>query len=342
MSLAIMFDTVGHARIGEFMGYVGIGMNLGTILGPKFGGMVYDRWGLNGVFAMCLSLISGDIIFRVLMQEKRLTRRHSSIAIAASHDTDTDTTSTTASSIPPTTRTPTTTPSEKPSSKLTRLLSRANRLPSIITLLYRPRFLSTLWGLFIMAAIGDAFKIALPIHAASIFHWPPTRIADTYIVLAGPAFLGPLFGRAADRIGPRSVAVAGLLVLGTCIILLRTVVAAEDEAPFWVLLACIGLGTTVALEPLTAEIAHVVAKEDAERPFRPQYRNGSYGQGYGLFNTAWSAGNTFGPIWAGYMYERHGWKALWLVLGLVTLGTVGPVFLLCSGWLFGRRRRKVA
>ncbi|KAM0721146.1 hypothetical protein Q7P37_003433 [Cladosporium fusiforme] len=338
MSLAIMFDTVGHARIGEFMGYVGIGMNLGTILGPKFGGMVFDRWGLNGVFTVCLSLIAGDVVLRVLMKEKRLSRRHSSIAIAASHDTDTDTTSTTSTIIPAAT---TASSSEKPNSKLAKAITQARRLPSIITLLYRPRFLCTLWGLFIMAAIGDAFKIALPIHGKHVFSWSATRIADTYIVLATPAFLGPLFGRAADRIGPRYVAVGGLVCLGACIILLRTVLAAEDESIFWLLLACIGLGTTVALEPLTAEIAHVVAKEDASRPFEPKFRNGSYGQGYGLFNTAWSAGNTLGPLWAGYMYERHGWKALWLVLGLVTLGTALPVFLLCGGWWF-HRRRKVA
>lgn len=329
MSLAIMFDAVGHARIGEFMGYVGIGMNTGTIAGPKFGGYVYERWDLNGVFIMCLCLIAGDVVLRFLMAERKPSSRRSSITTTQDQDPNT----------------PTSQSQEKPPSKRRRFSSKAHTLPPIITLLYRPRFLTTLWGVLVMAVIGDAFKIALPLQGAKLFGWTPLKVADCYIVLAAPAFLGPIFGRLADKLGPRWVAVGGLGALGACIVALRIVDKPGDKAMLWALLVLIGLGMTVALEPLTAEIAHVVDREDAARASsrggRRTFAQGSYGQGYGLFNTAWSAGNTFGPLWTAYVYEKKGlgWNVLWLVLGVVTLCTAGPVFLMCGGWWFHRGRK---
>lgn len=327
MSLAIMFDTVGHARIGEFMGYVGIGMNLGTILGPKIGSVVFNYFGLHGVFAMCLLLIGGDLILRLVMSEKKVPASRNPSLTSASQPTKTDDID----------KAP---QQEKPPTRRKKVSSLAHRLPSVITLLYRPRFVCAIWGVFIMAVIGDAFKIALPLHARENFGWDHNKVADAYVALAAPAFFGPVFGHISDRFGRRPVAVVGMLVLGACLLALRAITDSADHRLLWALLPVIGVAVTVVLEPLTADIAYVVTKEDESRVGSARFRNGSYGQGYGLFNTAWSAGNTFGPIWSAHMYEAHSWDSLWLALGMTVVVTTVPVFLLCGGWWFHDVRKK--
>ncbi|RHZ59808.1 MFS transporter [Aspergillus thermomutatus] len=49
VGLALLVDTVGDARIGEAMGYVGIGISLGVSLGPILGGVLYN---FGGFFAV--------------------------------------------------------------------------------------------------------------------------------------------------------------------------------------------------------------------------------------------------------------------------------------------------
>lgn len=327
MSLAIMFDAVGHARIGEFMGYVGVGMNLGTILGPKIGSVVFNFYGLDGVFVMCLCLISGDLALRFVMADRQVPASRSPSVTAAALSTSPTNINRAASQ-------------EKPPGKRQKAHALAHRLPSLITLLYRPRFLLAIWGVFIMAVIGDAFKIALPLHASENFGWDVNRVADAYVALAAPAFFGPLFGHLSDRFGRRPVAVIGMLALGACLLSLRATTDSSDHKLLWTLLPIIGVAVTVVLEPLTADIAYIVTKEDESRLGSAKYRNGSYGQGYGLFNTAWSAGNTFGPIWAAHMYEKHNWNTLWLFLGTTVAVTTVPVFLLCGGWWFHSTRKQ--
>jgi MFS family permease len=53
------------------------------------------------------------------------------------------------------------------------------------------------------------------------------------------------------------------------------------------------------LAPSMSEIAHIAGEN-----------GGDYGQVYGLFNVAFSAGFLVGPLWGGYVIERAGWSAL--------------------------------
>ena len=70
--LAIMVDTAGEGCVGEYMGYVGLALNAGTVIAPLLGGVVFARRGYNAVFAMTFGLIALDILLRVTMIERHV------------------------------------------------------------------------------------------------------------------------------------------------------------------------------------------------------------------------------------------------------------------------------
>jgi len=59
---------------------------------------------------------------------------------------------------------------------------------------------------------------------------------------------------------------------------------------------------------------------------------GDYGQVYGLFNAAFSAGLLVGPFWGGYVIERAGWSVL---VGSLA-GLAGLSAILVGIWTGGR------
>lgn len=70
--LALMVDTVGQKDVGQMMGYVGASLSLAFLIGPALGGVVAERAGYEGVFAMCWACIGLDIVLRLVMIEKKV------------------------------------------------------------------------------------------------------------------------------------------------------------------------------------------------------------------------------------------------------------------------------
>ena len=71
--LAVLVDTVGQKHIGEYMGYVGIALNAGSILAPLLGGIVFAKAGYDAVFGLVTGVVVLDILLRVLMVEKSIS-----------------------------------------------------------------------------------------------------------------------------------------------------------------------------------------------------------------------------------------------------------------------------
>ena len=75
---------------------------------------------------------------------------------------------------------------------------------------------------------------------------------------------------------------------------------------------------TMTLDPVMAEVAYVVTAKSRKNP--EAYNgagNKAYAQAFGLFNTAYSLGNTLGPIIAGLIKDAAGWSTMGWVLGLL-------------------------
>ncbi|KAF2209649.1 hypothetical protein CERZMDRAFT_86953 [Cercospora zeae-maydis SCOH1-5] len=375
--LAVMVDTVGQEHIGEYVGYIGIGLNAGSLIAPSLGGIVFAKCGYHAVFGLITAIVVLDILLRLVMIEKRfrptadfsltitpceatlelgpsaelankkqpqlaidqislssqmtLVARQAPITIAT---TTTTTTSTT------TTKQPTTTLSS---------------IPPIFRLLTCARFLSSLWGIFVLAAVFSGFQATLALFVHTTFHWTPIGSGLIFIPLSLPSLFGPYIGSLCDRYAHASrwFAASGYLIFCASLVSLRFVEtnALSQKVLLCVLLCAVGSCMALILEPLFKEVterAERLEREDAvviasssngeKEAFTETTTTtttaGYYGSAYAWFNISWSFGNFLGPLMAGMIMGHAGWKTMTWAMGL--LGGVGafPVGLWCGGWYF--------
>ncbi|KAK5128520.1 hypothetical protein LTR85_003189 [Meristemomyces frigidus] len=350
--LAVMVDTVGEGRIGEYMGYIGIALNMGTLVAPMLGGIVFARAGYNAVFAMASAVVAVDIALRLLMIERKEAEKWMpseavlgdvvdlgdvELAMATKRTKQTVTEVTELS--------PSTSCDALPMAEKGGRSRRSTkcRLPPVLTLLFSYRFLSALWGVMVQATIYSGFQAVLPLALHHTFGWNSVGGGLIFLPLVVPGLLGPLVGMVSDRFGPRWLATAGLLGLCPSMILLR-LVDRDDLAHkvlLCILLALVGCCIALTLEPLIAEITYLGGSHNAGDGYRDVGEKiGSYAQAYALFNLAWSVGDTVGPLWAGLVMDAAGWETMTLSLGLLGGLSAIPTALWCGGWLFSKRDDK--
>jgi multidrug resistance protein len=129
----------------------------------------------------------------------------------------------------------------------------------------------------------------------------PARIGLVFGVAAiASAVLHPLYGRLADRWGPRRLTLLGLGISGSVMPALAGVVSVESAIPIFVLQVA---ALSMVIAPSLAYMAE--ATSDAGL--------GSFGVAYGLYNVAWGVGLLAGPAVGGFLFERMGLArlALW-------------------------------
>jgi MFS family permease len=75
VGFALLVDTVGQAEIGKTLGWTNISMSVSILSSPLLGGVVYQRAGYYSVYYMAFGLIALDILFRLLLIEKKIARQ---------------------------------------------------------------------------------------------------------------------------------------------------------------------------------------------------------------------------------------------------------------------------
>lgn len=70
VGLAIVADNVPPERVGEAMGHTTIALTWGFLLGPTIGGIMYEKLGFEGTFAIPAGLIVVDVVLRFAMIER--------------------------------------------------------------------------------------------------------------------------------------------------------------------------------------------------------------------------------------------------------------------------------
>jgi multidrug resistance protein len=135
----------------------------------------------------------------------------------------------------------------------------------------------------------------------------PARIGLVFgIAAVAAAALHPLYGRLADRLGPRKLTLWGLAVSGCVLPLIGRVVSFESAIPIFVV--------------QTAALALVIAPSLAYMGEATSSAGlGSFGVAYGLYNVAWGVGLLGGPAIGGFLFERIGLQhlALWWAPGVM-------------------------
>ena len=356
--LALLADTVGQEDVGQAMGYVGLAMSLGLLVGPLLGGVVFarsispaklarridligSRAGYYSVFGMAFGLIGLDIVLRVVLIEKKAARKwievdevHSLQGHLAAHGAemelparqlhshskrdDAATNSSQALGIP----------TEDGGTSA----GRQNRLPPIITLLGSRRLLAGLWACLVQASLLTSFDATLPLFVHNTFGWSSTGAGLIFLAIVIPSSVGPFVGILSDRYGPRWFAALGFLLTTPFLVLLRYVThnSLNQKVLLCALLFFIGLCDTLVFAPITAEITYVVEAKERKRPGL-YGTNGAMAQAYGLFNMAWAGGCLVGPIWAGMVNETVGWGTMAWTLGLLSFVTAFPTAIWTGG-----------
>ena len=156
-----------------------------------------------------------------------------------------------------------------------------------------------------------------------------------FLPLTIPAFLGPVVGSLCDRYGSRWPVLAGFLLLCPSLTLLLLVNhdSMRQKVLLCALLTLAGCCFTMTLDPVIAEVAYIVEQKTKTDLRKYGTSTRTYAQAFGLFNMAYSLGNTVGPLIAGLIRDAAGWTTMAWVLGLLSGVTAIPTGLLCGGWL---------
>ncbi|TVY94326.1 putative MFS-type transporter [Lachnellula willkommii] len=361
VGLALLVDTVGGEKIGQWMGTAMSMSSFGLIIAPLFGGVVYHRAGYMAVFLMILGLIIVDIVMRLFMIEKKHAQKYlkssptneaSGYTTFSNDHTDERINGATHQS------TDYSTPRNEDllaipedntrieSNETTALLSnkksnhkskpaiatKAGQLPTIIVLLLSPRVSSNIYGIFVNVSIQATFDGVLPLFVKNTFHWNSLDAGLIYLCLAIPALAGPFVGQLSDRFGPRWIAVLGCALTSIPLFLMRLV--EENNTQHKVLLGCLlvltGFTNILIVAPVAADLSTCVEKMEEEQPgiFGP---GGAYGQVFALFNCSMAAATMFGPIVAGAISEQYGWKAMTVAMGIFSISGAIPTFFFTGG-----------
>lgn len=334
---ALLVDTVGQKEIGQTLGWVSLSLSMGILVSPLLGGVVYEKAGYYAVFYMAFALIAFDIFLRLALIEKKLARQwgvekesaepqRASIQEVA--DTEVVTSSESAEDR--------TEKEEEMSSNVVTVAAPTevprSKLPPMFLLLKSRRLLTALWGCIVQGSLTSAFDSVVPLYVQKVFHWNSVGAGLIFLAVVIPNLAAPAVGWASDNYGPRWLAVGGFIFAIPFWILLRVVTydSLNQKVLFAALLALIGLGLTLVMPPLMAEITYVVEAKEKQNPgrFGP---TGAYAQAYGLFVAAFAAGTLIGPLWSGYINQAAGWGTMSWTLGLLSMAGAIPCLIYTGG-----------
>ncbi|KAL6235360.1 major facilitator superfamily domain-containing protein [Aspergillus navahoensis] len=334
---ALLVDTVDKEGLGQALGYIGMGMTFGAMGGPLLGGVLYEHGGYYSVFALAFALIALDIVFRVVMIERKDAARWLAEDVQVSETSQPqpdDIERRKDGSKPALLQEPYSSPSsaEQPQKK---------RKAALLTLLASSRILVALWAYFILSLLLTSFDSVLPLFVEETFHWKQTAQGLIFIPLTIPHIVDPIFGYVNDNYPSSRRYLAGGAFFATVPVLvcLRFVQhdATHDIILLCALLALVGLCIAAMFAIILVEISYVVQEKEDANP-GVWGKGGAMALAYGVSNSAWAGGSLAGPFLAGFIRESSGWGTMAWVLALVVGVTGVPVLGFIGGWVSGRRK----
>ncbi|KAM3084249.1 hypothetical protein ACMFMF_001606 [Clarireedia jacksonii] len=351
VGFALLADTVGTKDIGQWMGYVISSLNMGMLISPTIGGIMYAKFGYASLFAVMFALIAVDILLRLLMVEKKVAMRitkgkgvlgaqaygtfQESNDRASSHQQEFSGSSNSSSATDPLVQ-----GSKNPS------LPQANAdhtLP-LITLLKSPRICTDLYGVWVTVFLLASFDAALPIFVEREFGWDSTGSGLIFLTITFPIFAAPLAGWLAD-IWPSRWLIALWFMLSAVFVVLLVLInhdSLEQKVLLCILLSLygnaafsmilhtlthqIGFTRVFASSPLGADLSRAVASMERDTPGIFGH-SGASGQVFALYTSASAAGVLAGPAWTSFAFGEKSWVFLVSSLGILTATIVVPVIL---------------
>lgn len=347
--LALLADSMNSDELGRAMGWVGMAMTLGLMIGPLIGGVLYQHGGYYAVFGLSFGFIGLDIISRLVMIE----RRHAMPWLKEEEEEEQD------DEVPQQGETTQGT-KEKPanvdvaaqSEPTTPVHAEENardpqpprktlRFGRLQHLFNSSRMIISIWTYLIISVMLTSFDSVLPLFVKDTFGWAQTAQGLIFIPISIPSFLDPLVGFIVDKF-PRSyryICSGALFLSVPPLVTLRFVMHNEmgDKVLLCALLVLIGLCVSCLMPPVMVEVSVVVSEKEKKDP-EVFGQGGAMALAYGFLNAAWAAGSIIGPFFAGFIRDDAGWSTMTWALAILTGVTGVPVLLLLGGHF---RRRGV-
>ncbi|PQE22807.1 hypothetical protein CJF30_00008403 [Rutstroemia sp. NJR-2017a BBW] len=351
VGFALLADTVGTKDIGQWMGYVISSLNVGMLIAPTIGGIMYARCDYASLFAVMFVLIAVDILLLLVMVEKKVAARTtrgrsvlSTHAYGTFHEgTDgsncqqqeslesSNNSSPTDSLLPG---------NENPSSPRVNV---DHPLP-LVTLLSSPRIWTDLYGVWVTEFLLASFDAALPIFEEREFGWDSMGGGLVFLTITFPIFVAPLAGWLADSWPSRWLTALWFLLSALFIVLLALISHGilEQKVLLCVLLSLygnaavstilnpltcrIGFARVFGSSPLGADLSRAVVSMERDTPGIFGH-SGANGQVFALYTSATAAGVLAGPAWTSFAFGERSWVFLVSSLGILTATVIVPVSL---------------
>lgn len=211
-----------ETNYNDRMGFVFSGMNLGLLVSPFLGGLIYDKLGYYAVFYASFSVTAFAFLWRLATIERDTAAKW--LGVDRLEDTPvtghvahaaTDRFSECSTSIDEQWRQaqePTESTAllgdgqKKPASKFARNYS------TMAILLGSPRLQAAVYGSFTLFVITTAFDGILPLFVIRTFSWSSTGAGLIFLAMTSPSVFGVVYGSLSDLFGPRKVSLAGFVM----------------------------------------------------------------------------------------------------------------------------------
>lgn len=295
-------------------------ISVAGLFSPICGGLLYAKTGYNGVYGVGIGLVAIDFILRILMVEKR-------VRVMYLQDSDTAIGQSNGTNEADDEQTPLIPNSNSHDIderyRLTPPKNRIIHFLPILLLLRDPGLLTAILIAFVQAALLGSFDATVPLVAESAFGFDSLKAGLLFLPLGGADFfLGPVFGWAIDRYGPRLFSVIGFALLVPTLVLLRlpvesSIVEKLDNdhliALYASALALNGAGLAAIGSPSIVEAGRLV--ENYSKANKDIFSEGApWAQLYGINSMVFSGGLTVGPLVAGTLREKIGYGNMNVVL----------------------------
>lgn len=333
VGLAIIADSGDVDNMAFLMSFPGIGLAMGTFLGPFVGGVVYDRNGYYAVFYICFGILALDVFLRIFMLEKSqlLTLRHERAVklsqlpdeslteedrkyrdryVAFKDDTEEH-------------RLRMVELQEQYGEKIS-IFGKTRTIPVMIAILKSPRIFNAVILGTALGWLTAALDATLTLHLEELFHFTSLQAGLIFLALAVPSVLEPLAGKLSDRYGSKYVISGGFILAAPFLILLRVPdhKSTGQIVMFVAFIVLTGAMLLCVMGPCMAEMTKGITNLERRRPGIYGKAKG-FGQAYGLFNVGFSLGALCGPFQAGGFRDKFGWK--WMVVSLAVISIITAI-----------------
>lgn len=258
-------------------------ISVGAFAAPLLGGVLYEKTGLTGVFAMGTSLLVVDFIMRILVIEKKIARRYDPEIDADTNNESTESQNADEETHQESESTPLLSSPNPPKSYYTlpdpSTLSKFYRTFPLLLTLSDPQLLSALVLAFVQALLLGAFDATVPSYSSETYGFTALRAGLLFLPLGVfDLILGPVFGWAVDRYSTKPVAVGSYFFLVPVFVCFQF--ADRHLAVYATLLGLCGVGLAGVGAPGIVEAGAVVERyyEGNRELFGSQ---GPYAQLYG-------------------------------------------------------------